>query len=338
VESSKALLVVALGSQAKKDIALSKSIRKIRPALALIFSALLVLGLSACSSTSYGSDLQPKTSAFLTKSFKFGKYVAPYQTPVADAGATMEAMIQLSGVGYDSEKQSKAIEWLTTNTDLINSSGLRGEYLFTAYALGFESEPTVAKALTDLKAAIDAKGEIAETNNFAYAWVILGLAAAGEESEANLVAMNLVNKAEGTGGYKYSTGSPAVTETADVTGFAIIALKATEGFGSSQDEAGKTFTISKAKNWLMDYTIQENHWMGYGDLDVSGTAYGTMALHSIGVDTKEYVKWLQGRINPTDFGVVAPWSEPDSDLFSTLQSILPLSNLSFIDILNHIKN
>lgn len=299
--------------------------------------ALLVLNLSACSSTSYGSDQQPKTSAFLAKSFKFGKYVAPYQTPVADVGATMEAMIQLSGVGYDSKKQSKAIQWLTSNTDLVNTPGLRGEYLFAAHALGFESKPSVAKALTDLKAAIDAKGDIAETNNFSYAWVILGLSAAGEEKLSNLVAMNLVNKAEPTGGYRYSTGSPAVTETADVTGFSIIALKATEGFGTSEDEAGKTFAISRAMNWLKDYTIQGSYWMGYGDLDVSGTAYGIMALSSIGVDTKEYVKWLQGRINPTDSGVVAPWSEPDSDLFSTLQSILPLSNLSFVDILNHIK-
>jgi hypothetical protein len=338
VESSKALLVVALGSQAKKDIALSKSIRKIRPAIALMLSALLIMGLSACSSNGYGIDLQPKTSSFLAKSFKSGEYMAPYLTPTADVGSTMEAMIQLSGVGYDSEKQSKAIDWLASNTDLINTNGLRGEYIFTAHALGFESEPSVAKALTDLNAAVDANGEITDTNNFSYAWVILGLAAAGEESKANLAAMNLVNKIQPNGGYKYSNGSTTDTPTADVTAFAIIALKATEGFGTSQDEAGKTFTISRAKKWLMDFTAQGNHWLGYGDVDVSGTAYGIMALHAIGVDATEYTKWLQGRINPKDSGIVSPWSDPDSDLFSTLQSILPLSNLSFIDVLNHIKN
>jgi hypothetical protein len=316
---------------------LSKLIRKIRPALALILGAVLVVSLSACSNTSYGTDLQPKTSAFLAKSFKLGEYLSPYKTPGADVGATMEAMIQLSGVGYDSEKQAKAIKWLTSNTDLINTPGLRGEYVFAAQALGFESEPSVAKALTDLKAAIDEKGEIADTNNFSYSWVILGLAAAGEEKLANLAAVNLVNKAESTGGYKYSTGSPGVFITADVTGFSILGLKATEGFGNSQDETGKAFAISRAKNWLKDFTIQNNHWMGYGNLDVSGTAYAIMALSSIGVDTKEYVLWLQGRINRKDGGVIAPWSDPDSDQFSTLQSILPLSNLSFIDILNHIK-
>jgi hypothetical protein len=303
-----------------------------------MLSALLIIGLSACSSNGYGTDLQPKTSSFLAKSFKSGGYMAPYLTPTADVGSTMEAMIQLSGVGYDSEKQSKAIDWLTSNTDLINTNGLRGEYIFTAHALGFESEPSVEKALTEVKAAVNAKGEIADTNNFSYAWVILGLASAGEETKANLAAMNLVNKVLPNGGYKYSNDSATDSPTADVTGFAIIALKATEGFGSSQDEAGKTFTISKAKKWLIDFTAQGNHWMGYGDVDVSGTAYGIMALHSIGVETKEYSKWLQGRINKTDFGIVSPWSDPDSDLFSTLQSILPLSNLSFIDILNHIKN
>jgi hypothetical protein len=312
--------------------------RKIRPAMALTLSALLIVGLSACSSNGYGTDLQPKTSAFLAKSFNSGEYVAPFQATKADVGATMEAMIQLSGVGYSSEKQEKAVQWLTSNSELINSSGLRGEFLFTAYALGFESDPSVGKALTDLKAAIDETGEIAETNNFSYSWIVLGLAAAGEESLANLVAMNLVNKAESTGGYKYATGSPTVPETADVTAFSIIGLKASEGFGSSEDESGKAFAISRAKNWLNSSTIQGNHWLGYGELDISGTAYAVMAYNSIGVETKEHVKWLQGRLSPSDSGVVAPWSAPGSDLFSTLQSILPLSNLSFIDILKHIKN
>ena len=74
------------------------------------------------------------------------------------------------------------------------------------------------------------------------------------------------------------------------------------------------------------------------DARMSGTAYGTMALKALGEPNDEYIKWLKGRINPADSGVTAPWTEPDSDTFSTLQSILPLSDLNFLDILNQLKN
>jgi len=319
-------------------IAMSTLNKTFRKALALAIASTLLIGLGACSSQGYGKDLNPKTSSFLFEKFKQGEYIAPYDPPRADVGATMEAMVQLSGVGYDRQKQSKAIDWLTSNTNLVNSPGLRGEYLFTAFALGFESDSTVSPILTSLKEDIDENGEIKDTNNFSYCWVILGLAASGEEKLANTVAMNLFGKSENNGGYKYTTGDISGPATADVTGFAVMGLKATEGFGSSEDEAAKTFALGRAKSWLATYAKTKNHWFGYGDVDVSGTAYGTMALKALGEPNDEYIKWLKGRINPADSGVTAPWTEPDSDTFSTLQSILPLSDLNFLDILNQLKN
>jgi len=46
-------------------------------------------------------------------------------------------------------------------------------------------------------------------------------------------------------------------------------------------------------------------------------------------------KWLQTQVNEKDGGVVAPWNAPDSDIFSTTQSILAMSKLNFIDVLNN---
>ena len=88
----------------------------------------------------------------------------------------------------------------------------------------------------------------------------------------------------------------------------------------------------------MGTMVDGNHWNAYGDVDVSGTAYGIMVLLSLGEDSKEAHDWLKSRINSEDGGVIAPWTDPSSDTFSTAQSLLALSSLSFIDVLNHKVN
>ena len=311
------------------------TIKRVRLALALIVSVVLTITVTACSPIGYGSDANPKTSKYLFDQFVDGKYLDPFETSSPDIGSTMEAMIQLSGVGYDKEKQAEAVKWLTSNTNLLTSTGQRAEFIFAAHALGFESDASVVPVLEKLIAAVPDNAVIEDTNNFSYSWVIFGLAAAGEKELANKVAVKLSTMSEVLGGYKYILHDSAGDTTADVTGFSILSMKATEGYGSAEDEAAKTFAISKAKNWLATNIQSNTHWVGYGNVDISGTAYGAMALTALGDKTDNLVKWLQSQEDSKNGGLVAPWSEPTADLFSTTQAILAMSKLNFIDILNH---
>lgn len=308
--------------------------KMVRTVFVFALTLITALTLSSCSSSGYGTDANPKTSKYLLDNFVSGEYLDPFGTNSPDVGATMEALVQLSGVG-NQDKLTKSVEWLKSNTDLLKIPGLKGTYLFTARALGFSDDPTVAKELAELKKSIAEDGTVADTNNFSTCWVILGLVASGETDLANRVASKLVFLSEADGGYKYIKGDPDSNAAADVTGFAIMAFKATESLGTSEDQAAKSFAIGKAKNWLIANREPGQFWLGYGDLDISGTAYATMALGSVGEKIDDSVKWLQTQVNDKDGGVVAPWNAPDSDIFSTTQSILAMSKLNFIDVLNN---
>jgi hypothetical protein len=310
------------------------TINKLRTVIAITVAASLTFTLAACSFSNYGKDAEPQTSNYLYSQFVDGKYLDPYETE-GDIGITMESMVQLSAVGYDKSKFTKAIDWLTSNTQLLKSPGLKAEYVFTAHALGFADHPTVAQKLKELKDAIGPDYVIADTNTFSYCWVILGLAAAGEKTLANNIALEITNYNEASGGYKYIYGDKKSPEAADVTGFVILAVLATKGFGNSDEESIKNFITGRAKIWLTKNVQSDGHWNGYGGIDISGTAYASMALHALEKNTDEYITWLKQQINAKDGGIVAPWTEPASDIFSTSQSILALNNLSFIDVLEH---
>ena len=62
-----------------------------------------------------------------------------------------------------------------------------------------------------------------------------------------------------------------------------------------------------------------------------------MALSALGENFEQPLIWLKEQINTKDNGVVSAWSAPNSDIFTTNQSILALSKLSFIDVLNNTK-
>jgi len=117
-----------------------------------------------------------------------------------------------------------------------------------------------------------------------------------------------------------------------------MSLKASLGTGSESDEAAKENAIDKAKAFILGTMVDQNHWNAYGDVDISGTAYGIMAMNSLGIDSMKGHDWLKSRINSEDGGVIAPWTDPSSDTFSTAQSLLALSHLSFADVLNRAVN
>jgi len=310
------------------------TINKIRTAIVLTIVSALTISLTACSPSGYGTDGNPKTSQFLYSQFQKGEYLDPFKSGKGDVGVTMEGMIQLSGVGYDKTKFAKAINWLKKNQSLLKTPGLKAEYIFTARALDFYEDPTVQTQLSLLKKSVATDGTVKDTNNFAYCWVIYGLLAAGEKDLANKVSLVLANQFESSGGYKVSFGDPNSVEAVDVTAFVGMTLKQTTNIGSETDQSMKTFVAGRTKVWLNKNTVDGDHWSSFGEADPSGTAYAAMAFRQWKNDTAPYSDWLKKQVNSKDGGIISPWSNGASDVFSTSQAILALNSLNFTDILN----
>ena len=308
--------------------------KKMRAVISVLTAGLITFTLTACAG-GYGSNSNPKTSEYLYSKFSNGEFVDPYETGKGDVGVTLESMIQLSAVGYDKSKFTKAINWLAKNESLIKTPGLQAEYVFAAHALDFSTDKVVVKKLKQLKSSIDADGAAPDTNNFSYCWVILGLMAAGEKELANTVALHLATQNEETGGYKYIYGDKKSEEAADVTGFVVQAIKSTINTGDGYDEATKMLVAGRAKVWLNKNKQDGDHWNSFGTYDISGTAYAAMAYRTLEQDSSPYADYLKSKIDKKTNGVIASWTEPDADVFSTSQAILALNNLNFIDILKN---
>lgn len=314
---------------------MSKSI-KMRSVLLFAISLLTIFSVTACSAGRYGSDQAPKTSQYILDNFKKTDYLDPFKSG-GDIGSTMEAVVHLSGVGYK-DKLTKVGTWLTQNTDKLTSAGLKGQYLFAAQVLDLESDPTFAAELEELKDYINSDGSIKEeTNNFSVGLVIFGLLAADENDLAVKVALHLVKQIEPNGGVKYYLGDMESGPAADVTGLVIMALQAALEFSSGEDEATLEFAISRTSDWLIGASYEGRFWLGDTTADVSGTAYAIMALSALGENFDQPLAWLKEQINAKDNGVISAWSTPNSDIFTTNQSILALSKLNFIDVLNNTK-
>jgi hypothetical protein len=308
-----------------------------RLALVTVIISSIALALSACSSETYGKDSHPQTSKFVFDKFNGGEFLDTFTPGEPEEGITLEAMAQLSALGYDKTKQEKAIAWTKANYSELDSIGLKATYIFTAHSLGFADDATVRTAVEEVVAGIADDGTV-RGNNFVYSWVIFALLSENNKELANTVALKLTTLSEVSGGYKYLTGDTTSESATDVTSFAIMALQASLGTGSEADEAAKEFAISKSKAFVTGTIVDGNHWNSYGDVDISGTAYAIMALTSVGSETSDAHDWLKSRINSADGGVIAPWTDPSSDTFSTAQSLLALSHLSFVDVLLHKVN
>lgn len=314
---------------------MSKSI-KMRSVLLFAISLFTILSLTSCSVGGYGSDQNPKTSKYILDKVEKTGFLDPFKSG-GDIGSTMEAGIQLSGVGYQ-DKLAKVASWLKENTDQLKSAGLKGQFLFTAQVLDFESDDAVASQLQELKALINSDGSIKEeTNNFSAALVVFGLLAAEENELAVKVALYLVSQIEENGGVKYYLGDMESGPAADVTGLVIMALKAAEQFSQGTDKGTLEFAISRTSNWLTGSSYEGKFWLGDTTADVNGTAYAIMALTALGKNVDQSLAWLKQQINAKDGGVISAWSDPNSDIFATNQSILALSKLNFIDVLNNTK-
>jgi len=306
-----------------------------RFSLKLLVSTLilgLTLSTASCSGLNQNSDSEPAVSQYIYSQFLNGENLAIFGSDKGDLGATMEAIIQLRGSGYDVSKFKKAKKWLLARTGLMTTQDLMGLFLVTAKTLNFIDSPEAKDIKTKL---IESAGQdIAHLNLNVYqrSWAVLGLVAAGDQKLANAKALEICSLNSSTGGFKINLNDSTATDTADVTGLAILALVSTQGLGSSEDESLKTLTISRAKAWLLTQSISKTYWLGYGNYDVSGTAYAAMGLLSIGEDVSASIDWLK-TLKVKGEGLKSANSDPNTDVFATLESLLLLNNKTFLDVL-----
>ena len=308
---------------------------------ALFISALTAISLVLTGCSAPSSDVlnvQPKTSQFVLNSFQDGQFLDPFEDGKPDMGVTLEAIASLHVLGASKSDLQKPIEWVLSNTVLLTSTGLKANYVYTSYVAGFSEDASVVAQLSHVKDAIAEDGTVKDTNNFAYSYVILALVAAQQNELANKVAVKLIDNAELSGGYRYTKGDSQSLESADVTSFALLSINATLGLGSEEDEAAKEFSISKSKEWLINNLVTEDHFEAYENIDLGGTSFGFMALTTAGEDASKLQTWLTSQIASADGGIPSPYSGEASDVFSTVQALLPLSGVTLDQVFNIINS
>lgn len=316
-------------------VAMSIKTKEVRR-FALFISAItaISLALSGCSAPEAKiTNLQPKTSQFVLDSFQDDQFLTPFEEGKPEMGLTLEAMSNLTLLGTSKADLQKSIDWATSNTDLLTSPGLKAAFIVTSHVVGFADDASVVAALEELKLAIAEDGTVEDTNNFSYSWIIFALVASDETELANQVAKKLISSAEVSGGYKYTKGDTQSFESADVTSFARMAIQATKGLGSTEDETAKDFSLSKSDKWLQDNLVEGTHFVAYENLDLGGTSYAAMSFITSGKDASNTVAWLTARINKEDGGIPSPYTAGASDVFTSVQALLPLSNVGFNDLL-----
>lgn len=341
MESDKYLLSVYRTRIAHTErVAMSIKTKEVRR-FALFISAItaISLALSGCSAPeAQVINQQPKTSQFVMDSFQDGQFLDPFEEGKPDMGSTLEAIANLSLLGYSTSDLQKQIDWVKANTTLLSSAGLKANYVYTAYVAGFANDASVVAQLQIMKDYIAEDGTVKDTNNFAYSYVLLALIAGGQNELANKVALKLISNAEVDGGYKYTKGDTESFESADVTAFALMSIQASLGLSSAEDDTAKQFSIDKSKEWLLNNLVTGDHFEAYENLDLGGTSYATMALIASGQDATKLVAWLAARIKKEDGGIPSPYSANASDVFTTVQALLPLSSVTLVDAMNKINS
>lgn len=341
MESDKYLLSVYRTRIAHTErVAMSIKTKEVRR-FALFISAITAISmvLTGCSAPSdQVLNQQPKTSQFVMDSFQDGQFLDPFEEGKPDMGSTLEAIANLSLLGYSTSDLQKQIDWVKVNTTLLSSAGLKANYVYTAYVSGFANDASVVAQLQIMKDYIAEDGTVKDTNNFAYSYVLLALIAGEQNELANKVALKLISNAEVNGGYKYTKGDTESFESADVTAFALMSIQASLGLSSAEDDAAKQFSIDKSKEWLLNNLVTGDHFEAYENVDLGGTSYATMALIASGQDATKLVAWLAARINKEDGGIPSPFSANASDVFTTVQALLPLSSVTLVDAMNKINS
>lgn len=340
MESGKYLLPVYRTRIAHTErVAMSTKTKEVRR-FALLIAAItsISVALTGCSSTApQVLDKNPETTKFVLNAFQDGQFLDPFEDGKADMGLTLEAITNLSTLGASAADLESAINWVKSNTTLLTSTGLKANYVFTSYVAGFSEDPSVVAQLQIMKDAIAADGTVKDTNNYSYAYVLFALLASEKNDLANQVALKMISNAEVSGGYKYTKGDTTSSESADVTSMSLMAIQASLGLGTEEDETAKQFSIEKSRNWLLKNLIDDDHFEAWENVDIAGTSFGIMALISTNQDSTKPEAWLAARVNKEDSGIPSPYSGEASDVFTTVQALLPLSRVTFIDVMARVE-
>ncbi len=282
------------------------------------------LALSGCAK----QTIEPKTAEFLAGKFTTktdGTYLEGFTPGKADVGFTLEAIAQLSQA--PSIDLTKAEEWALATTDQIEDEkgnlklGLAAKWLYVSYLVNYDNQPLrekVTKAL--VKAWAPTYDPTMATNTFDAAWAALALKAAGKDAIAKDAAFSLSLVRRADNGWGTDLSSTTTSSSADATAIALMAFTANK-------LSEPAFT---AKAWLQA-NLHADHYEAWGDVDVNGTAYATMALHAAGEDVSKLQAWLKKQV-VKDGGLKTPWSAGKGDTFATAQGYLPLIGLDYVGL------
>ena len=290
--------------------------------LAIITTA--ALALTGCSAK---VTLEPETAKFLASKFVADGYIEGFTPGKADPGFTLEAIAQLSECGDDIDLAA-AEKWALATTKEIKDDkgnlirGLAAKWLYVSTLVNYDNKPLreeVGKQLAaGWKPSYDPEVIF---NTFDTAWEVLALQAAGYSSQAANAAASLSMSRLADNGWGSDLSSNPTTSSTDATAIALMAFEAT----------GKEEAASVAKAWLKA-NIKGDHYEAWGDVDVNGTAYATMALHSAGEDVSKLKAWLLAQ-RASDGGLKTPWSNGKGDTFATAQGYLALIDLDYVGLI-----
>ncbi len=290
--------------------------------------AITLVGSLALSGCAAKQTIEPKTANFLAGKFTTqadGTYLEGFTPGKADLGFTLEAIAQLSQA--PTIDLTKAEKWALATTDHIEDEkgnlklGIAAKWLYVSYVVNYDNKPLrekVAKALADYwKPGFDPNVSI---NTFDTAWAALALQVSGHSPEARSAAASLSMSRRSDNGWGSDLSSSTTASSTDATAIALMAFVATD--------ATKAADVAKA--WL-HANLHTDHYEAWGDVDVNGTAYATMALHSAGEDVTKLQAWLKKQV-VKDGGLKTPWSSGKGDTFATAQGYLPLIGLDYVGL------
>lgn len=290
-------------------------------AIALVTS----LALSGCAPK---ETVEPATANFLAGKFvttDAGTYLEGFTPGKADPGFTLEAIAQLSEA--PSIDLSAAKKWaLETSDAVLNEDGsynlgLAAKWLFVSKLVEFDNAKLRDEVTEKLTAYWTTSADPSVVaNTFDAAWQALALKAVGKDVEAASAAESLFFSRRSDNGWGADTTSATTSSSTDATAIALMAFIAT----NNQEAA------DVAKAWLQANMVTD-HYEAWGDFDVNGTAYATMALQAAGEDVTKLKAWLKSRV-VEDGGLETPWSGGKGDTFATAQAYLPLIGLNYVDL------
>ena len=317
-----------------------------------LFSGSAQAAKSAGSSNGSSSSSATSTAAFLTSSFTGGQFIAGFTPGVADAGFTLDGLLQRKATGQKSAQLSKAIRYNLLNAEVVGSAesrtgylytsgtkalkpGLAGKFLFTSAALKAKNAPLRTGVVAELRSKISESGFISASNvsGIDHSWVVLGLATNRSLSMARAVAYRLTALQHADGGFGPNTDGDFTISGTDSTGLALQAFAIAKNNGSSKHNRMITKAIAKAVKYLNTSAAgtAKDHWDAWGDYDINGSAYAIMGLKAAGQNVSGYVAWLKTKVS-SDGGLMVPWSAPAGDVWATAQGYVALRGSDYVSL------